>query len=76
MASGQACPVASGHVPASHVGLGLPVHCPAAHVPVPHALHPLPWLPQAVGVVPATHCPAEQHPLHDVPSHAHVPDTQ
>jgi hypothetical protein len=64
------------HVPASHVAGDTVVHCPAVHVPVPHALHPFPLLPHAVDVVPAKHCPTEQHPLHDVPSHAHVPDTQ
>jgi hypothetical protein len=76
MPVGQFSPEASVHDPASHVAICPPVHSPAAHVPVPHALHPLPWLPHAVGVVPATHCPAEQQPLHDVPSHAHVPDAQ
>jgi hypothetical protein len=54
----------------------LALQIPAAHVPLPHALHPLPLLPHAVDVVPAKHCPTEQHPLHDVPSHAHDPDTQ
>jgi hypothetical protein len=52
------------------------MHSPAEHVPLPHAVHPLPPLPHAVDVVPATHCPVEQHPPHDVVSHVQTPDEQ
>jgi hypothetical protein len=42
-----------------------------------HARHVWPPLPHAPLVVPATHCPAEQHPVvQDVESHAHAPLTQ
>jgi hypothetical protein len=76
MSKGELCPEASVHDPASHVAVCPTVHCPALHVPVPHDVHPPPWFPHAVDVVPATHCPAEQQPLHDVPSHLQLPDTQ
>jgi hypothetical protein len=41
-----------------------------------HARHAAPPLPQALVAVPAKHCPAEQQPVHEVPSHAHTPLTQ
>jgi hypothetical protein len=49
---------------------------PARHVPVGHITHALPPLPHAPAAVPARHCPAEQHPVHDVESHTHAPLTQ
>jgi hypothetical protein len=34
-----------------------------------HPMHAIPIVPQALGAVPIWHCPAEQQPLHEVPSH-------
>src|SRR5215472_6409194 len=65
-------------------------HCPPVQVAVPfggalHAVHAVPPAPHALGVVPSRHSPAEQQPLHEVPSlapqvlpaqpgaHPHVP---
>jgi hypothetical protein len=41
-----------------------------------HDLHATPPLPHALFVVCVTHCPAAQHPVHDVGSHAHTPLAQ
>jgi hypothetical protein len=38
--------------------------------------HPMPPLPHAAVVVPDRHCPAEQHPEHDVGSHTQAPLAQ
>jgi len=51
----------------------LPCRHACAHA---HALHAPPPAPHALVAVPAAHCPPEQHPLHDVASHAQIPLTQ
>src|ERR1700722_10813957 len=49
------------------------LHLPALHPELPeHALHAWPPVPHAVSSVPSTHCPAEQHPVHEVESQAHT----
>ena len=54
-----------------------PSQLPAAHVSaVVHAAQALPALPHAADVVPPRHCPAEQHPVHDVAWHSHAPLAQ
>jgi hypothetical protein len=52
-------------------------HACATQVPPPeHAVHAAPPFPHAPLSVPGWHAPDAQHPVHDVVSHAHAPDTQ
>jgi len=60
--------------------LGVQPHMPACSAPqvrsAPHAVHASPASPHAELSVPGSQTLPEQHPEHDVVSHAHAPATQ